>query len=177
MFVHRTVLGLRPCARYLRVGDLIPDLRLALAVPQEGKFHIQRDVSTASFFEGKKVVVVGFPGAFTPTCTATHIPDYVKLQAEFAKKNVTLVGMAVNDPFVLKEFAEELKAEFPFIADGAAVLTKALDVGVDLSEHALGFRCRRFAFVAVNGRVAEVYDERSTKLTDISKAETVLKGL
>ena len=177
MFVRRAIFSLRANARYLRVGDPVPDQRLTLVTMQDGKYHIQRDVSALQLFEGKKSVLVGFPGAFTPTCTATHIPDYVKLHAEFKQKGTQLVAMAVNDPFVLKEFAEELKADMVFIADGSGKFTRALDAGVDLSEHSLGYRCRRFSVVIVKGHLIEVNDERGPKMTDISKAETVLKGL
>ena len=163
--------------RSLRVGNPLPDLRLTLVTYQEGKYHIQRDVPALQFFEGKKTVLVGFPGAFTPTCTATHIPEYVQLHSSFKEKNTQVVALAVNDPFVLKEFAEELKADFAFIADGSGAFTRAIDAGVDLSPNELGYRSRRFSAVIQNGKFIEVNDERGPKLTEISKAGTVLKGL
>lgn len=173
----RQVRHLASGLRSLRVGNPIPDLRLTLVTVQEGKYHIQRDVPALQFFEGKKSVLVGFPGAFTPTCTATHLPGYVQLHSSFQAKQTQVVALAVNDPFVLKEFAEELKADFVFIADGSGVFTKAIDAGVDLSANELGYRTRRFSAVIHNGKFVEVNDERGPKLTEISKAETVLKGL
>jgi peroxiredoxin len=176
MLIARRIRRLPIGLRSLRVGDPIPDLKVVVVVSQDGKYHIQRDVNARQLF-GPKVVLVGFPGAFTPTCTATHIPDYVKLHQDFKAKGYQLIALAVNDPFVLKEFGEELKTEITFIADGSAKFTKALDAGIDLSEHSLGYRSRRFSAVVQDGKLIEVNDERGSKLTDISKAETVLKTL
>lgn len=173
----RHIKTLHPGLRSLRVGNPLPDMRLTLVTPQDGKYHIQRDVPALQFFEGKKAVLVGFPGAFTPTCTATHIPDYVQKHAAFREKNVHVVALAVNDPFVLKEFAEELKADFVFIADGSGAFTRAIDAGVDLSANELGYRSRRFSAVIQNNQFIEVNDERGPKMTELSKADTVLKGL
>ena len=85
--------------------------------------------------------------------------------------------LAINDPFVMKEFAEELGAAMPFIADGSGDFTRALDAGVDLSDHGLGYRSRRFTAVIENGVVTAVNDENGPGFSDTSKADTVLKGL
>lgn len=77
----------------------------------------------------------------------------------------------------MKEFAEELQAEMPFIADGSGDFTRALDAGVDLSEHGLGYRTRRFTAVIEGGKVVSVNDENGPGFTITSKADTVLASL
>ena len=158
-------------------GDPIPELRVMIVKPEGGKFVIESNVYAPDLFKGKKTVLVGFPGAFTQTCTEKHIPEYVQMMEEFKKKQVQLIGLAVNDAFVLKDFAEELKAQMVFIADGGAKFTKALAAGMDMSSHFLGYRTRRFSAIVVDNKLTEVNDEEGPKLTNVSKAETVLKAL
>jgi len=178
MLLCRLALRLRPGLRSLRVGDPIPDLSVNVVKETGGKLGVQGGVSAASLFKGKKSVLVGFPGAFTPTCTGTHIPAYIQSLAAFAKKEVQVVGLAVNDAFVLREFHEDLKAgSMTFIADGSGALTRGLDAGVDLTDKALGYRTRRFAAIVVDGTVTAVYDEKGAGMTELSQAESVLKSL
>eukprot|EP00359_Climacostomum_virens_P006279 CAMPEP_0204916546 /NCGR_PEP_ID=MMETSP1397-20131031/14326_1 /ASSEMBLY_ACC=CAM_ASM_000891 /TAXON_ID=49980 /ORGANISM="Climacostomum Climacostomum virens, Strain Stock W-24" /LENGTH=110 /DNA_ID=CAMNT_0052089071 /DNA_START=308 /DNA_END=641 /DNA_ORIENTATION=+ len=95
----------------------------------------------------------------------------------FGTKGFTVLGLAVNDPFVMKEFAEELKGSIGYIADADGSFTKALEAGADFSEAALGYRTRRFSVVVENGTVTQVNDEQGGKLTEVSRAETVLKTI
>lgn len=171
-------LRLRPGLRALRVSDPIPDISVIVVKETNGKVGIQGGISAASLFKGKKSVLVGFPGAFTPTCTGKHIPAYIQSLADFAKKDVQIIALAVNDAFVLKEFHEELKAgSLTFLADGGGALTRGLDAGIDLTDKALGYRTRRFAAVVVDGTITVVYDEKGAEMTELSQAETVLKSL
>jgi glutaredoxin/glutathione-dependent peroxiredoxin len=163
--------------RWLHVGQAIPQVMLTMVSGTAERYNIEKNVDSAKFFAGKKVVLVGFPGAFTPTCTSTHVPEFIKLHEKFKEQKVEVVGLAVNDPFVLKEFGEEMGGSIPFICDGSANFTKALDAGVDLSAHALGFRTRRFTALVDNGVITVLNDEKGGAMTDCSRAETILRGI
>lgn len=178
MLLSRVAHFLRPGVRAIRVSDPIPDQNVIVVKETNGKVAAEGGVSTASLFKGKKAVLVGFPGAFTPTCTNTHIPGYIQSLPAFTEKEVQVFALAVNDAFVLREFHEELKAgKMTFIADGGGALTRALDAGVDLTEKALGYRTRRFAAVVVDGAITAVFDEKGPGMTELSQADTVLKSL
>lgn len=167
----------RQLARFLHIGQKIPKVPLMIVSQKNGKYEFERDVDSERFFKGKRIVVVGFPGAYTPTCTNKHLPEYVTLYEHFKAKNVEVLPLAVNDPFVVKAFAHDLKADMPFVADADGSFTKALDAGVDLTEKGLGYRARRFSFLVEDGTITQLNDENNTGMTDISRADTVLKGL
>lgn len=156
------------------MGMKVPELKLMMVSGTPARYNIEKDVDSVAFFSNKKVVLVGFPGAYTPTCTNLHLPSFVKLYADFKARGFEVVGLAMNDPFVMKEFGEDLEASFPFICDGSGNFTKAIEAGADFSVNSLGFRTRRFAAIVENGVFTLVNDEKAGVLTDISKAETVL---
>lgn len=97
--------------------------------------------------------------------------------AEIKAKGAEVVGLVVNDPFIVKQFAESLACTFPFIADGSGNLTKSLEAGIDLSFKALGFRGKRFTAIVDNGEVKIVNMEEDTKLTELSSVDRVLSQL
>lgn len=163
--------------RLLHVGQTIPQMNLTIVSGNAQKYNIEKSVDSIKFFGNKKIVLVGFPGAFTPTCTGTHIPEFVKLNEKFKEKGVEVVGLAINDPFVLKEFGEELQASIPFICDGTMNFTKAIEAGIDLTAHALGFRTRRFTALVENGTITQLNDEKGATMSEVSKAETILRLL
>ena len=160
--------------RMIRIGMKIPELKLMMVSGTPARYNIEKDVDSLAFFSNKKVILVGFPGAYTPTCTNLHLPSFVTLYADFKARGYEVVGLAMNDPFVMKEFGEDLQASFPFICDGSGNFTKAIEAGADFSVNSLGFRTRRFAAIVDSGTFAVVLDEKSGILTDVSKAETVL---
>ena len=163
--------------RFLHLGQTIPQLKLTIVSGTAERYNIEKDIDSITYFSNKKIVLVGFPGAFTPTCTGNHIPEFIKLHDKFKAKGVEVVGLAVNDPFVMKEFGEELQGSIPFICDGTGTLTKALEAGIDLSANALGYRTRRFTLLVDNGTITQVNDEKGGAMTDISKADTILRTL
>ncbi|CAG9326797.1 unnamed protein product [Blepharisma stoltei] len=163
--------------RLLHINQSIPHLKLVVCSGNEGKYNIERDIDSETYFANKKVVLIGFPGAYTPTCTGTHIPQFVKLQENFDQKGVELIGLAVNDPFVLKEFGQDMGGKIAYIADGSGYFTRALDAGLDLTEKGLGYRTRRFTALVENGVITQVNDENGGQLTAISSAETILKSI
>lgn len=168
---------LRRLMRGLHIGQTIPDQGLVVVQCSNGKYEIQRNVNSADYFAGRNVVLVGIPGAFTPTCQREHLPEYVTQTSAFAARGFSVLALAVNDPFVMKEFASVLKGSFSYIADADGSFTRALDAGADFSEDDLGYRTRRFSAVVKNGAITQVYDEHGGDMTDLSRAETVLKAL
>jgi peroxiredoxin (alkyl hydroperoxide reductase subunit C) len=158
----------------IQSGETIPSLKLTQAT-KEGP----REVTTEALFGGKTVVLFGVPGAFTPTCSAKHLPGFVQNAAALKAKGVdTIACMAVNDAFVMQAWAKDqgITDEVVMLADGSAALTKTLGLELDLTARGLGVRCQRFALVAKDGKVAHVAVEESGAF-DVSKAETILEAL
>ena len=177
-FQNRTVFIKMAQANTLAVGTKFPQLALAIVCPLgNGEYEIKKDQDSLEFFAGKKTVIVSIPGAFTPTCTATHIPGFMEHFQAFTDKGVNVVALSVNDAFVVQAFVKSLNLTFPMIADGSGILTKALGAETDLIEHGLGIRGRRFSIVVDNDTISHVNDEGGPGYTDISKAETVLAQL
>jgi peroxiredoxin (alkyl hydroperoxide reductase subunit C) len=158
----------------IRIGDHIPAMKLMAATP-EGP----REVDTADLFGPGKVVMFAVPGAFTPTCSAKHVPGFVEHLAEFKAKGVDrIICMAVNDAFVLGAWAKDQKTgeNITMLADGSGAFTKALGLELDLVARGLGVRSQRFALVAVDGIVTHLAVEEPGGF-DVSRAEAVLEAL
>ncbi|WP_439596308.1 peroxiredoxin [Falsiroseomonas sp.] len=155
----------------IKQGDAIPAAKLMQATAEGPK-----EVSTEELFGGKTVVLFGVPGAFTPTCSAKHLPGFVT-QAEALKgKGVdTIACMSVNDAFVMGAWAKDqgITDQVVMLADGSAAFTKALGLELDLTARGLGIRSQRFVLVAKDGRVTHVAVEAPGAF-EVSKAEAVL---
>lgn len=116
-------------------------------------------VSTADLFGGKTVMLFGLPGAFTPTCSAQHLPGYLDLAAQFKDKGVDeIVCFSVNDAFVMGAWAKDLNVDgkVRMIGDGSGELTHKLGLELDLIARGLGTRCERFAMVVEDGTVKSI---------------------
>lgn len=158
----------------IKTGDAIPALKLTAATA-EGP----REVTTAEVFGGKKVILFATPGAFTPTCSARHVPGYLQnVDALRAKGVDTIACVAVNDVFVMDAWRKELGVDdrIMMLADGSAVLTKALGLELDLTARGLGTRSQRYAMVVEDGKVTHLAVEKPGDF-DVSKAESVLAVL
>ena len=155
----------------IKLGDVLPSIKLMAATPDG-----PREITTDEVFSGKRVVLFAVPGAFTPTCTAQHLPGYNGHLDAFFKKGVdTVACMAVNDAFVLGAWAknENVRPEIVMLADGSANLTGALGLELDLTQRGLGVRSQRFALVADDMRVTHLAVEKPGDF-DVSRAESVL---
>ncbi|MEE8366081.1 MAG: peroxiredoxin [Gammaproteobacteria bacterium] len=158
----------------IRVGDKIPSVTL----------HHKTDagvveISTEDIFNGKKVVLFALPGAFTPTCSAAHLPGYV-VQADALKdKGVdSIVCLSVNDAFVMNAWGEQHNVEdrVMMIADGSAHFTQAVGLDLDLGKGGMGIRSQRYAMI-VNDGVVELLNVEAPMKFEVSDAETILRGL
>jgi peroxiredoxin (alkyl hydroperoxide reductase subunit C) len=158
----------------IKTGDTIPSMKLTAATP-EGP----REIGTDDIFLGKKVVLFAVPGAFTPTCSAKHLPGFVEHAGEFAAKGIdAIVCLAVNDAFVMGAWAksQDIGPEIMMLADGSAQFTKALGLELDLVARGLGVRSQRFALVADDMKVTYLAVEKPGDF-DVSRAEAVLARL
>ena len=158
----------------IKVGDAIPSMKLMKSTADGPK-----EVSTDDIFKGKKVVLFAVPGAFTPTCSAKHLPGFVQNAAAFKAKGVdTVVCMAVNDAFVMGAWGKDqgVSDDILMLADGSAALTKAMGLELDLVPRSMGVRSQRFALVAEDGKVTHLAIEAPGGF-DVSRAEAMLAAL
>jgi peroxiredoxin len=158
----------------IKVGEKIPSVTL-----QHKNADGVQSVSTDDFFKGKKVVIFAVPGAFTPTCSAKHLPGFVKNADAIKAKGVNEIAcVAVNDAFVMDAWGKDQKADgkVTMLADGSAKLAKALGLDLDLTERGLGVRSQRYAMVVDNGTVKLLNVEEAGAF-DKSSAETILAAL
>jgi glutaredoxin/glutathione-dependent peroxiredoxin len=158
----------------IQAGDKIPSA--TLKVP--GADGI-KDVTTDELFRGKKVVVFAVPGAFTPTCSAKHLPGFVQNADAIRRKGVDqIVCLAVNDAFVMGAWAKDQKVgdKVVMAADGNGEFTRALGLELDASRFGMGARSQRFAMVVQDGVLKSLHVEPPGKF-EVSSAEAVLKAL
>ena len=158
----------------IAIGDKIPAGTLKIAAADGIK-----DVSTDDLFGGKKVVLFAVPGAFTPTCSAKHLPGFIdKADAIKAKGVDEIVCLAVNDAFVMDAWgkAQSTGDKVTMAADGSAEFTRALGLDFDASKFGMGIRAQRFALIVDDGAVTGVFVEKPMKL-EVSSAEAILEQL
>ena len=133
-----------------------------------------QEVDSSEYLADKKVMLVGVPGAFTPTCHVSHLPGYIEHLSSFEAKGYSVVFISVNDPFVMKAWSETSNANgIDMIADGNGDLTEALGLVMDASGFGLGKRCMRFAMAIDNGIISSIDVEEGGAL-DLSSAESQL---
>lgn len=158
----------------IKVGDSIPAVKLMQA-GAEGP----REIDTGEFFKGRTVVLFGVPGAFTPTCSAKHMPSFLENAAALKAKGVDAIAcMAVNDPFVMGAWAKDqgITDQVTMLADGSAVFTRAMGLEFDLTARGLGVRSQRFALVAKDGKVTHLAIEAPGAF-EVSSGQAVLAAL
>jgi glutaredoxin/glutathione-dependent peroxiredoxin len=158
----------------IQVGEKIPSGTLKVA-DADGI----RDVTTEQLFGGRKVVLFSVPGAFTPTCSAKHLPGFVQNADAIRAKGVdAIVCLAVNDAFVMGAWGREQRVGDKVImaADGNGEWTRALGLDLDASRFGMGIRGQRFAMVVEDGVVRKLAIEAPGKF-EVSSAEAILQGL
>lgn len=161
----------------IQIGDSIPDATLYEST-QFGDFCplSPEKVSVAAATKGKRVVIFGLPGAYTPTCSAKHVPGYVANADALRAKGVDEIWcISVNDGFVMAAWGREEKAlgKVRFLGDGSAELAKKLGLELDLTGAGMGMRMQRFSLFVDDGIVKQVNVEGPGKF-EVSNAETML---
>jgi peroxiredoxin len=158
----------------IKVGDRIPSAKLRI-MSAEGP----KEISTDEIFKGKKVVLFAVPGAFTPTCSAKHLPSFVQNAAAIKAKGVDAIAcLAVNDAFVMGAWGKAQGADdkVMMLADGNGSFTKELGLEMDGSAVGLGTRSQRYAMVVQDG-VVKTLNVEAPRAFEVSSAEAVMKAL
>ncbi|EIL95099.1 peroxiredoxin [Rhodanobacter spathiphylli] len=153
----------------IQPGDTIPDTAVQCI---DGDIQ---PAQTAALFAGRKVLLFGVPGAFTPTCSNRHLPGYSAHFAEFRQRGIDVMCLAVNDGYVMQAWAasQQVPAGLLMLADGNASFTRALGLELDGSAFGMGLRTRRFALYAEDGVARLVQVEAPGELR-VSSAEAML---
>ncbi len=157
----------------IKVGDSIPAMKLMQATSDGPK-----EAATEDLFKGK-VVLFAVPGAFTPTCSAKHLPGFVEQAGALKAKGVDrVICISVNDAFVMGAWgkAQGVGDDIVMLADGSGAFTKALGLELDLVARGMGVRSQRFALIAQDGVVTHLAVEAPGGF-DVSRAEAVLAAL
>jgi peroxiredoxin len=165
----------------IKVGDRLPEGTLTEMIEQEtaGCTIGPNSFQVSQLTKGKRVVIFGLPGAFTPTCSAKHVPGYVAHFGDLKAKGVDEVWcLSVNDAFVMGAWGKDQKAtgKVRMMADGSAIFTRALGLEQDLTAKGLGLRAQRFSLLVEDGVVKALHLEAPGKF-EVSDADTMLKTL
>ena len=163
----------------IKVGDKLPagTLKEFIEVETEGCSLGPNDVDVAKASAGKTIALFALPGAFTPTCSAKHVPGYVAQFDALRAAGVDEVWcLSVNDAFVMGAWGRDQKAagKVRMLADGSAMFTKAVGQVLDLTERGMGVRSQRYSMLVVDGVVKTLNVEGPGKL-EVSDADTMLK--
>ena len=160
----------------IKVGDKLPSSEL---------FYLDEDnmpkkIDILNLCKSNKTIILGMPGAFTKTCSAKHLPGYIKNYEEALKKGISkIICIAVNDPNVMKAWGENQNAGDKIFMAGDPFLkfTKAIGAEVDKSEKGLGLRSNRYTMLIENGEVKKVEEEKETATCELSAAENFLNSI
>ena len=159
----------------IKTGDKLPNSEL---------FYLDQNndvkkIDVLDLCKGK-TIILGMPGAFTKTCSALHLPGYIKNYKLATKKGITkIVCIAVNDPNVMKAWGENHNVgnKIFMAGDPFLKLTKAIGAEVDKSEKGLGIRSNRYTMLVEDGEVKKVEEEKETASCELSAAENFLKSI
>ncbi|MFS2016819.1 peroxiredoxin [Massilia sp. GER05] len=164
----------------IQIGDRLPEgaLQEFIDVETEGCALGPNTFNVADLVKGKTIAIFGLPGAFTPTCSAQHLPGYIQLADQLKAKGVDEIWcISVNDAFVMGAWGRDQKATgiVRMMADGSATFTKALGLEFDLVAKGFGVRSKRYSMLVQDGVVKQLNIENGG--FDVSSAETLLKQL
>jgi peroxiredoxin len=155
----------------IAAGDTLPDAKgTVMSGGRPGP------VSLSELVGDKKTVIFGVPGAFTPTCTNDHLPTFAAGADQLNAAGIEqTICMSTNDIFVLQAWNAAHGAEhITMLADGSGDITRALDIGLDLSGLGLGFRCTRFAMLVEDGKVKAFQTEENPGTCAMTSASAIL---
>ena len=165
----------------IKIGDQLPEGTLSeyIETATESCAIGPNTFNVSDLTKGKKIAIFGLPGAYTPTCSAQHVPGYVQHAAELKAKGVDEIWcISVNDAFVMGAWGRDQKATgtIRMMADGNAAFSKALGLDADFSKHGMGTRSQRYSALVEDGVVKQLNVEQGGKF-EVSKAEVLLSQL
>ena len=158
-----------------KVGEKVPSATLRSMGPEGPKAVTTEEL----FAPGKTVVAFALPGAFTPTCSAKHVPGFVAEASALKAKGVdTVACISVNDAFVMGAWGKDQKTDgkVMMLADGSGDFTKAMGLSMDLTKNGMGVRSQRYAMIVKDGVIKDLFVEKPGAF-EVSTAENVLKHL
>jgi peroxiredoxin len=157
----------------IETGDRLPDVPLTIATPDGPK-----PTTSGEFFAGKRVALFAVPGAFTPTCSARHLPSYVDKASELKGKGIDEIAcISVNDPFVMAAWGQrDGSQDITMLADGNGEFAEAIGLTMDASKFGLGTRSQRYSMI-VNDGIVEQLNVEGPGEYKASSAETMLDQL
>ena len=163
----------------IKVGDKLPEgeLQEFVETETEGCSIGANTFKVQDIVKGKKIVIFGLPGAYTPTCSAKHVPSYLQKYDALKAKGVDEIWcLSVNDPFVMGAWGRDQKSgdKVRMMADGSAAYTKKLGLELDLNARGMGVRSQRFSMLVDDGVVKALNVEAPGKF-EVSDADTILK--
>ncbi len=158
----------------VKVGDKVPSAKFKF-MSADG----MKDMTTDELFAGKKVALFALPGAFTPTCSAKHLPGFIEKAAELKAKGIDKIAcVSVNDAFVMDAWGKQQSAgdKVAMLGDGNGEFTKAMGLTMDGTANGMGTRSQRYAMVVDNGVIKQLFVEQP-RAYEVSSAEHMLKNL
>ena len=158
----------------IKVGDKIPSAKLRVMTSEGPK-----EVTTDELFKGKKVVLFALPGAFTPTCSAKHLPGFVQNAEGLRAKGIDSIAcLSVNDAFVMGAWGKDQKVgdKVMMLGDGSGEFSNAMGLTMDLTKNGMGVRSQRYAMIVQDGVMKDLFVEKPGAF-EVSAAENVLKHL
>lgn len=159
----------------IKAGEPLPQATFTVMTAEGPKLRTGDEI-----FKGRKVVLFGVPGAFTPTCSGAHLPGFRDKADEFKARGIDEIAVtSVNDVFVLDAWAKsaEAGAKISFLADGNGDFASALGLSLDLTERGLGVRSQRYAMLVEDGVVRKLNIEPAPGEAKVSSAEALLAQL
>ncbi|RJF97721.1 peroxiredoxin [Noviherbaspirillum saxi] len=165
----------------IKIGDRLPEGSLSefIEVESEGCSLGPNTFNVSELTKGKNIAIFGLPGAYTPTCSAKHVPGYIQHAADLKAKGVDEIWcVSVNDAFVMGAWGRDQKATgtVRMMADGNAAFSKALGLDADFSKFGMGTRSQRYSMLVEDGVVKQLNVEHAGKF-EVSNAETLLGQL
>ena len=158
----------------INVGDKLPNVTLTQATAEGPK-----PVSTEEFFKGRKIALFAVPGAFTPTCSAKHLPGFKQSSTDLKAKGVDEIAcLSVNDAFVMRAWAEDqaVGEDIVMLGDGNAEFTKAIGLEMDGSKFGMGARSQRYSMIVEDGVVKQLNVEQPGEFK-VSSADYLMAQL